>query len=272
MFAGFALVLAPAASHWAGAASVPADHLTMTGSMSGWRLASWWLIAVWTIVDPSFHQRCAAAESPETARRGIFIAIGFWFCFDLMTTAAGLLSRSILPELDRPLMAFPALAERVLPAGLRGLFYAGLASSIVAALQTTSLVAGLSLGKDALGRKLELDEGGLESAGRFGLALALFLGWALALWLPSVVELWYAVGSAVIPALLLPMLGAYFERWRAPGRWALASSACGLALSASWWLAGRARGAPPLGLEPMFPGLLASFIVWFFGLRARAQA
>ncbi len=152
MFAGFALVLPFAIRAIGGPAALasrlPPGHLSWTGGMTPWRILGWWTIAVWTIVDPSFHQRCAAAASPAVARRGILVSIGFWAVFDLMTTAAGLYARAALPSLDNPTLAYPRLADATMPVFARGLFFAGIAASIFAALQAKSLLAAVSLGRD----------------------------------------------------------------------------------------------------------------------------
>ena len=251
MFAGFALIL-PFAWRAIGspallAAKLPAGHLTWTGGLGFGKLLGWWLIAVWTIVDPSFHQRCAAAESPAVARRGILISIIFWAAFDLMTTTAGLYARAALPALDSPILAFPRLADAVLPPIARGLFFAGIASSLFAALQGTAMIAAACLGKGRL---------------RLGLAATMLFSYGLSRLLPSVVGLWYAVGSAMIPGLLAPMLGVYVPRWRVSGPWALASSVAGWGVSLTWVVAAQHCGKPPLGLEPMIPGLIVSAGVW----------
>ncbi|MBI2387636.1 MAG: hypothetical protein HYV14_16745 [Elusimicrobia bacterium] len=254
MFAGFALVI-PFAWHAVGsplamARKLPAGHLSWTGGLSAMQLIGWWLIAVWTIVDPSFHQRCAAAESPAVARKGILISIAFWALFDLMTTTAGLYARAALPALGSPTLAFPLLADAVMPPVARGLFIAGVSASLFAALQGTAMLAAACLGKARL---------------RAGLVLTMLLSYALSRLVPSIVGLWYAVGSAAIPGLLLPMLGVYLPALRVPGAWAAASSAAGWLVSLSWVVAARIEGAPPLGVEPMFPGLLASGALWAAG-------
>lgn len=269
MFVGFAVILPFAFRETAPAPSLssllPPSHLSLTGGLSPLQILAWWAIASWTVVDPSFHQRCAAARDPATARRGILASIIFWALFDLMTTAAGLYARAILPELERPLLAFPLLADRLLPPVLRGLFYAGLAASTFAALQGTTLLAALSLGKDGVGRWKNAGDSAREQWSRRALlvaaALALFLAWRL----PSVVGLWYAVGSAVIPGLLLPLLGVYFPSLRPAPRAAFASALAGWLVSSAWLLTGQALGRAPLGLEPLFPGLLAGALPWLLG-------
>ncbi|MDD5301800.1 MAG: hypothetical protein PHS14_01720 [Elusimicrobia bacterium] len=254
MFAGFALIL-PFAWHAVGspaamAARLPAGHMSWTGGLGPAKLIGWWLIAVWTIVDPSFHQRCAAAESPAVARRGILISIGFWALFDLLTTTAGLYARAALPVLGNPTLAFPLLADAVMPPVARGLFFAGISASLFAALQGTAMLAAACLGKTRI---------------RAGLVATMILSYILSRLVPSIVGLWYAVGSATIPGLLLPMLGIYVPAIRVPGRWAVASSAAGWLVSLAWVVAARVNGEPPLGVEPMFPGLLVSGALWAAG-------
>jgi SSS family solute:Na+ symporter len=270
MYGGFALVL-PAALRALPLerlpAALPAGHLSWTGGLPPLRLAAWWLIAVWTLVDPSFHQRCAAAKSPAVARAGIVVSIAFWAVFDLMTTTAGLYARALSPALPTPLLALPSLADRLLPPAARGLFYAGLASTIAAALQGGALQSAVALGKDALGRLCGADAKGREELARAALPVVLAAAWLLAWLVPSVVALWYSVGSCVIPGLLLPLLGVYFRRWRARPEWAFAAAAGGCAASSLWLAASRWTGAAPLGLEPMFPGLAVSGALWLAGLR-----
>jgi SSS family solute:Na+ symporter len=272
MFAGFALVLPYALRAVGGpaalAAKLPPGHLSWTGGMSAWKIAGWWLIAVWTIVDPAFHQRCAAAESPAVARRGILVSIGFWAVFDLMTTAAGLYARAAAPTLADPMLAYPALAAATMPAVARGIFLAGISASIFAALQAKSLLAAVSLGGDFASRLKPAGADAVQRRVRAALVATAVLSFALARLVPSVVDLWYAVGSAVIPGLLLPMLGIYLPRWRVGGKWAAAASLSGFLLSLGWVIAARRLGTPPLGLEPPFPGLILSALIWSAGLAA----
>lgn len=254
MFLGFALVI-PFAWHAVGsplamAKKLPAGHLSWTGGLSWPQLLGWWLIAVWTIVDPSFHQRCAAAESPAVARKGILISIAFWALFDLMTTTAGLYARVAQPVLGNPTLAFPLLADSVMPPVARGLFIAGVSASLFAALQGTAMIAAACLGQGRL---------------RAGLIATMILSFVLSRAVPSVVGLWYAVGSAVIPGLLLPMLGVYLPALRVPGGWAAASSAAGWLVSLAWVAASRTYGEAPFGVEPMYPGLLVSGALWAAG-------
>ena len=97
---------------------------------------AWFLIAIWTLVDPGFYQRCYAAIYERVAKYGILISILFWLIFDFMTITAGLYSRAIFPELEQPLMAYPVLAEVVLPKVAKGLLYIGMLATIMSTLNT----------------------------------------------------------------------------------------------------------------------------------------
>jgi SSS family solute:Na+ symporter len=186
--------------------------------------------------------------------------------FDLMTTAAGLYARAAVPVLANPTMAYPALATAVMPVFARGLFLAGVSASIFAALQAKSLMAAVSLGRDFASRLRPAGAAAEPGRVRAALIAAAVLSFALTLLVPSVVGLWYDVGSAVIPGLLLPMLGVYLPRWRVGGSWAWAASLSGFAASLGWVIAAQRLGHPPLGLEPPFPGLILSALIWGAGL------
>ncbi|TBR17650.1 hypothetical protein EPO15_16475 [bacterium] len=258
MYAGFAVVLPfglKAAGGLGGlAAALPPSHLDWTGGQPVSALAGWWLIALWTFVDPGFHQRVLAAKDESTARTGILCSVALWALFDAMTTTAGLLARARLPELAEPLAAYPALAEAVLPPVLKGVFIAGVAASTLAATASTTLLAAVSLGRDGLGRAWRVPAEREEAWTRAALAAAALLGGALALALPSVVALWYTVGSCVIPGLLVPLVSATSERLRVGPRAGLASSLAGVGGASAAWALGS-------GL-PFGWGLAASLAVW----------
>jgi hypothetical protein len=69
------------------------------------------------------------------------------------------------------------------------------------------------------------------------------------------------LGSAVVPGLLLPMLGAYWPALRVSPSFAAASSLAGWGSATACVLA-----RSPFGLEPIFVGLAVSGAVWSIGL------
>lgn len=152
MFGGFGLILPYAVSRYGGweflKVHVPPLHLTWDGGNSPQFILVWFFIALWTLVDPAFYQRCAAAASGAVARRGILWSIVFWMLFDAMTVTAGLYARAVLPPLDQPVMAYPLLAEHLLPPIAKGLFFVGLLATIMSSMNTLAFVSGTTLGRD----------------------------------------------------------------------------------------------------------------------------
>jgi SSS family solute:Na+ symporter len=278
MFAGFAVILPFAVAKFGGwefiAANVPPLHLSWNGGNSLQFVIVWFLIALWTLVDPSFHQRCYAAATGDVARKGIMISVGFWLLFDAMTATAGLYARAAIPHLDQPVMAYPALAELTLPPVAKGAFYVGMLATIMSTLNTLAFVSATTLGRDIIARaRGRLGEAGAMTNIRWGLLAMALLSIALALLIPSVIQLWYTIGTVIVPGLLVPLVTSYFEQWKAGAAYAFASMAAGVTVSTGWLVAGWSNvlgssSAYPFGVEPMIPGLAVSLVVWWAGVLA----
>ncbi len=72
MFLGFAVLLIFLFVTYGGpgyiAANVPSSHLTWHGGRTTWAVAVWYFIALTTLTEPAFFQRCYAAKTPQVAR------------------------------------------------------------------------------------------------------------------------------------------------------------------------------------------------------------
>ncbi len=276
MFLGFGVAIPIAVGKLGGfdfiADSVPPLHLTWHGGNSWQFLVVWFLIALWTLVDPSFHQRCYAAINEKTAQRGILFSIPFWFLFDAMTATTGLYARAVVPDLVDPVMAYPMFAEAVLPPVAKGLFFAGMLATVMSTLNTMAFISATTLGRDILSRMNNItDESSVTRLVRIGLVGTAALSIALCFAIPSVIGLWYVVGTSIIPGLLVPLVTSYFDKWRVNASYAFASMLSGWLVSTLWLAAGWSKSpgisdAYPLGIEPMFPGLFASVAVWAAGI------
>lgn len=281
MFIGFAVILPFAYERFGGfefiRANVPPLHLTWNGGNSIQFVLVWFFIALWTLVDPAFHQRCYAAKSGEVAKKGILISIIFWFIFDAMTATAGLYARAALPGLQNPVMAFPLLAELALPPIAKGMFYIGMLATIMSTLNTLAFVSATTLGRDIVSRlRSGADESRAVSSTRWGLLVTAAFSVAVALAIPSVIKQWYTIGTVVIPGLLIPLVTSYFERWKVDARYAFTAMLLGWLTSSAWLVAGWTQRVGssefyPLGIEPMYPGLLVSLIVWAVGMQVRSH-
>lgn len=332
MFLGFAIILPFCIDHFGGwrflKANLPPLHLTWHGGNSAQYILVWFFIALWTLVDPAFHQRCYAAKDGATAQKGIFVSILFWLVFDFMTATAGLYARATLPNLTDPMMAYPMLAESVLPSVAKGFFYVGMLATIMSTLNTLGFVSAQTLGRDLLQRYAmwdmnkkyktpAMDEARFQrqipnsrsvayevqttlldetrrdmpitptlkpadvveprlcretlnlklssvQLTRIGLIVSFVVSVIFGLLVPSVIKIWYTIGTIVIPGLLVPLIASYFERLKIPAKYAFLSMLLGWLTSLSWLIAG-GGGEYPLGIEPMYPGLVIAVVMWVMG-------
>ncbi len=276
MFAGFAAMIFFAFRMYGGfsflEAHLPQTHLTWHGGNSLQYIAVWFFIALWTLVDPAFHQRCYAAKDGRTAQRGILVSVLFWFCFDFLTTVTGLYARAALPGLEEPMFSYPLLAEITLPDVAKGLFYVGLLATIMSSLSSLMFISAMTIGNDIAGRLTKDIQRDLvvQRWTKIGLVLAGAFAVGLALLMPSVVSIWYTIGTTIIPGLLIPLMASYFDGLRIPKTYAFNAMLFGWLTSTGSLLYGvlNSEGGGSnywLGIEPMYPGLVVAILIWAAG-------
>ncbi len=288
MFTGFAAALTVCIVHF-GLRTILAPHvlpaysLNLLGNPHAGQGAGyvvvWFFIALVTFTDPTFHQRCYAARTPGVAVKGILIAICCWFVFDIMSTTTGLYARALIPHLVDATYAYPELAERIMPAGLKGLFYTGMLAPVMASLVSYTFVSALTVGRDFIWRlKNDPNADTVPRYTRWGLAATAIMAVGVALLIPSVVEQWYAFGNVFVPAMLCPLLGAYTkdQRLKPPANYAFASMLGGgctalVCLIDGWMHGGINNPSFPLGWQPMYTGLLVCAVIYTAGLLVPSQ-
>jgi len=273
MFSGFAMLLLFAIAEFGGFgtlfSALPDPHKDFTGGFSWQYIIVWFFIALWTFVDPSFHQRAAAADSPETARNGIFISIGFWTFFDFLTCFTGLYAFVILGSgLEEPVLSYPILADRLLPIGLKGLFFVTLLATIMSTLDSYLFISGQTLGRDFLSKYFQSKQPNRLT--RAGILISALLGILLTIIYPSVIDLWYVIGSVCIPGLLIPVLGIYLRPFLLRRSYAVVALLLPIMVSLVWLIMGTLfpsdnQGYLYLGIEPFYPGLLVAMVIWMIG-------
>jgi SSS family solute:Na+ symporter len=270
MYLGFIIVL-PVALHRAGGfagvwAALPPASQAWDGGLGVQAVVVWYFIAMQTLVEPTFYQRCYAAETPSVARRGVLISVGFWVVFDFLTTFTGLAARALMPHLANPVLSYPELGRLVLPSAANALFAVGLFATVMSTAHSYLFLAAATIGHDVAPElAARVDERRWTIAGLVVVGAAAV---GLALALRSVVAIWHDVGSIATSALLLPLALSHGpEHVRFRPRWAAVAIAL-TALVATGWILARVDGRYPLGLEPIFPALAVSGVLWLAG-RAR---
>ena len=284
MFAGFILIVIFSVDSFGDVSflsqNLPKDHLTLTGNTSITFIIVWFLIALWTFADPGFHQRCYAAKSGNVAVKGIIISIFFWALFDFLTTTTGLFSKAVIPNLDNPILAFPLLAEKVLPSGVKGIFYAALFATILSTLNSFLFLSGTTIGRDFIyrgvvplsGTKPDMskpgDESKLKNYTIIGLIISGILAIVLALLIPSVIEIWYTIGSLLIPAIILPVISAYYPKIQINKKYVLFEMIAAISLSSIWLFIRNEFASVSIlnEVEPMLVGMVVAFLIHLISL------
>jgi solute:Na+ symporter, SSS family len=276
MFAGFILILIFAYSDYGGidflTAKLPAVHLKITGGASPTFIIVWFLIALWTFADPGFHQRCYAAKSGDVAVKGILISIIFWALFDFLTTSTGLYSRAVLPNISQPVQSYPLLAEKVLGPGIKGIFYAALFATIMSTLNSFLFLSGTTIGRDFIFKfNLKRNEKKLKPYTIYGLIISGILSVLLAYFIPSVIEIWYSIGSFCIPGIIIPVISAYYPKFRIQNKLIILEMILA-SVGSILWLFVRENffmGAILNEIEPMLVGFLIALFIHLFGMKKR---
>jgi len=278
MFAGFTLMFVILAKEFGGweflKSNLPDSHFTWHGGNSGWYIASWYFIALQTLIDPAFHQRTYAAKSSNVAFNGILVSILCWMVFDFLTTSCGLYARAILPDLANAAESYPALAQRVLPTGLLGLFGVTMLSIILGTVDSYSFLAASTFGNDIIPRLKQASESQIVKLTRLGLFISAGLSIVWSLFFRSAVDIWHAFGSIGTPALLVPVVTSLVGKRRMSGSHAFACTISSGLISLVWylWKYVSEIGEYWLNIQPIFPGLVVSIIAFMIFARPVSDA
>jgi SSS family solute:Na+ symporter len=137
-------------------------------------------------------------------------------------------------------------------------------ATVMSTVDSYAFVAAVTLGRDLWWRLSGGDEDTVvPRATRSGSCSWRHLSIAVALTWRDVIALWHDFGSVATPAMLVPTLTALFPRWRMRPAFALASLVASALVGSACLLVGRTHGgAYPLGLEPIYPALLTSLLVF----------
>ncbi|MCK4560993.1 MAG: sodium:solute symporter family protein [Calditrichia bacterium] len=241
-------------------------HLSWIGENSIQYIIVWFFLASWTFIDPGFHQRCSAAKTLQTARKGILISILFWFIFDILTITTGLYAAASLTGIN-PLLSYPLLADKFLPPFLKGLFLTGLLAVIMSTIDSFTLLSAITFGRDLVWRITKNNSRTISDLTRIGLILTAIISIGLCVLFPSVIKLWYVIGSLFIPPMLMPVLTAYFPKYKLPIRMTFIVMIASFTLSLFSFIWGQIyqignTPSYPFNLEPFFPGFFLSIILY----------
>lgn len=214
-------------------ANLPEHHFSPTGDVGLAQTLVWGFIALSTLVDPNFYQRCFAATSTRVAKKGILFSTIVWIGFDLCTTFGAMYARAALPEAESA-SAYVEYALGLLPPGMRGFFLAGILATVLSTLDSYLFLASTTLHFDLLKvKKLSPRVSHILS-----LAFVSLLGWSLALIFEGDIRrVWKTLGSYSASCLLVPVLYGYLRPGRTSERRFIAACLGGVVTTTVWRLA-----------------------------------
>ena len=251
MIGGVFLVLVFSVSHYGGWSflkeSLPSSHFSLTGGMGWGSTMVWGFIALSTLVDPNFYQRCFAARTPGVAKRGILFSTLIWFCFDICTTLGAMYARAVMPEASSE-NAYLFYAVQILPEGLKGLMLAGILATILSTLDSYLFLAGTTIGFDLMPKKWKGRMGahrlGMMGAGALAISMAL-------LFQGNIKAVWKTLGSYSAACLLFPVLCGYVFPGRIRDHQFVFACLLGVVAVTCW----RAFGS---GVDELYIGIIAT--------------
>ena len=176
------------------------------------------------LVEPTFYQRIFAAKSYKNVRNALIIGIFIWGSYDWIITVLAMSAKtaviqSILPSNVAPDAALLTIVIAALPAGIVGLFIAGVLSTEMSTLDSYCLVAGGNVSYDIYrpAFKPEVSDRELITVTRYGVLLSWILGFGIATAFKQMLGLWVFLSSILISSTLVPiLLGLYIKKFRKP--------------------------------------------------------
>ena len=130
--------------------NLPNTYFQITGNHNYILIITWLLIAlITTLIHPVFYQRCISAKSYAIAKKGVLISMLFWFVFDCCTVLGGMYAKATLPNANS-IHAYLSYGMQILPNGFKGLFLAGIASTILSTLDAFLFISASLIAYDAV--------------------------------------------------------------------------------------------------------------------------
>jgi len=278
MMIGVAMIIPIAVQTYGGfdflTANLPETHLTITGGWTTQMILVWGFLAFWTLADPGFYQRCYAAKDDKIPKKGILISIGFWLLFDICTTFTGMYaaaaSNAGVLVVESATTSYLSIAGALLPPALLGLFLTGLIATVMSTVDSFTFLGAMNISHDLYKNifKKEATEKQVMNMTKIGIIITIGFAVIISLFFDSIVAMWYTIGTIGISALIVPILiGFFYKRKKSPMA-SILSMIAGSGTALFWFVNGYLNldqwGWPQyiFGVEPMYPGLLASLIIF----------
>jgi SSS family solute:Na+ symporter len=191
--------------------------LRPAGNLSPADLLVYGLVALSPLVEPAFYQRIFAGTGVRAVRNALLIGLVIWAAYDWIVVTLGLVGRDFVAtgrldaDLDSSAILLHVCAE-LLPAGVIGLFVAGLFASAMSTVDSYTLIAAGNLVYDGVQplRRKPLSDRALLHWTRLAAALTLAVSLLLALRFDRLRDAWIFMATVLMSTVLVPMMIALF--------------------------------------------------------------
>jgi len=195
------------------------------------------------MVDPAFYQRIFAAKDFRAVRNALLLGILMWSAYDWCVTAGGMLAKAavqagVLPVDTHPNGALLQVVIFALPAGLTGLFLAGVLSAEMSTIDSYCLVAGGNIVYDiyrpVFNPRATDDQ--MIRLTKWGILLSWALGFVLAFYFERLLALWVFMSTVLTSTVFVPIMAGLYWKGRKTKLAGLLSCAGGLACAVVYYI------------------------------------
>lgn len=211
-------------------ANLPDSYWSLTGKNSTATTFVWGFIALSTLVDPNFYQRCFSAVNSQVSKKGILISTAIWFCFDICTTFGAMYAKAVIPDAQSS-HAYLTYAVQILPTGLKGFMLAGILATILSTLDSYLFIGGTNLAYDLAPQKFR----GRIWVHHFGVIFVAILTVFLSEYFQgNIKSVWKTLGSFSASCLLLPVMYGHAFPKKISDNQFVAACLVGVITTATW--------------------------------------
>lgn len=189
------------------------------GYLTPWTLFAYSLTAFSVLAEPAFFQRIFASSGPNEIRKAFIAGVPMWLSFDWIVAFLGIMGAAavglqIIPFDIAPNEALFAIAGQYLPAGILGLFIAGVFSTAMSTADSYFLVAGGVVGFDLYKGVFKPDatQKQAERMTKIGVAISASFSLVLAFAFERIMEVWVFQATIIITTCIIPVYFGTFSK------------------------------------------------------------
>ena len=274
MFIGLPIAISEAGSFSDLQLALPTGHFDI--GAWGWAkiIALVFSIVLSFFVAMDSFTRCFAARGSVEARRGVLLAVVFILPIAVAATWLGLASAVLFPDVESSNGILTTFVVGYFPPGLKGLMLVGIIAAVMSSADICILTASANLTRDVYQRYInpQVSKDAMLRLGMWASVAAGILATLLAWKMQDIIDvllLGFTINSA---ALFVPTIAALIMKKTdsAAAFWSISLSLITVII---WKVAAGSGINGIFSVEPLWPGLTVSFVIYLFvhGVSTRSE-